>query len=334
MTRYQYLFSLTFIFLLTFSAISENMHDSMLYSELMENTGDSYRKVMNTIITTEQNTNHLQSIIQQETPNNSKALHARILLAHIQHPAVFDEFISELKKWHLDPSNSVGVRPGLMSGMLLRFAELGPESRYIEKRVGWECHDLKGEAGNILTMRKPHYERIEKFTNVEVQAGIARNAAARQAILEYFLKFLDEASAYEQSEMVDLVHRLWGSTSSRLRKDELVADNLIDAVFRDESRPVAVRMRAAFYLPENRQDEVQEFMLNVVTNIPAVDSCYLDENMVNGALAYLEFSADTNTLAVLKGQTNAPAWKLKKIEKSIHAIELRLSKPTPNPKNL
>ena len=181
-------------------------------------------------------------------------------------------------------------------------------------------------------MRQRKYEKVEKYTDDEVQAGIARNAAARQAVLEHFLKFLDEGDAYEQSEMVELVNRLWGRDRSNRTEDLAVVDNvpdadaLIETVFRDDSRPTAARMRAAFCLPDDKRPEIRTFMLNVVTNTPDDDMYHQSEDMVNRALTCLESSADANALAVLKSQTNAPGWKREKVEKTSQIIESRLSK--------
>jgi hypothetical protein len=183
-------------------------------------------------------------------------------------------------------------------------------------------------------MRQRKYKQIEKYTDAEVQAGKARNAAARQAVLEHFLKFLGEGDAYEQSEIVDLVNQMWGRNRARRTCDLAVvdhmqdADALIEAVFRDASRPAAVRMRAALCLADAKRAEAQAFMLNVVTNTPTDDSGQQHEDMVNRALAYLESSADATTLAVLKRQTNGPAWKREKIERATHAIDDRLSATT------
>ncbi len=150
-------------------------------------------------------------------------------------------------------------------------------------------------------------------------------------MLEHFLKFLDEGDAYEQSEMVDLVNRLWGRERIKRDKDLAVIDNvpdadaLIEAVFKDGSRPEAARMSAAYCLPDSKRLEVRAFMMRVVTNNPAEYKQSYD--VIDKALVYLESGADANELAVLKNQTNAPAWKRDKITQTSRTIESRLSAP-------
>jgi len=132
--------------------------------------------------------------------------------------------------------------------------------------------------------------------------------------------------------MVDLVNRLWGRERIKRDKDLAVIDNvpdadaLIEAVFKDGSRPEAVRMRAAYCLPDSKHLDVRAFMMGVVTNNPAEYNQGYE--VVDSALAYLESGADANELAVLNNQTNAPSWKRYKITKTSRAIESRLSAPS------
>jgi len=269
----------------------------------------------------------LQGVLSQEPGDSVNARHARFMLARIEHPEVFADLANEIQKWR-KPS---GERPGFLSGVLFQFVKRGPESKYVEERVrdkdGKIVFEPSGSTKGEVKLRgmRAKLVRVEKYTDAEVQAGIARNAAARQAVLEYFIKFLVEGDAYEQSEMVDLVNRLWGRGRSQRTADLAVvdyvqdADALIEAVFHDGTRPAVARMCAAFYLPDAKRPEVQAFMLNVVTNNPTDDRGHQSEDMVNRALAYLESLADANALAVLKNQTNGPTWKCQKIEKASHA---------------
>ena len=131
--------------------------------------------------------------------------------------------------------------------------------------------------------------------------------------------------------MVDLVNRLWGRDRIKRTEDLAVVDNvpdadaLIEAVFKDGSRPEAARMRAAYCLPDSKRLEVRAFMMGVVTNNPT--EYKQSYNVIDKALVYLESGADANELAVLKSQTNAPAWKRDKITQTSRAIEIRLSVP-------
>ncbi|MDI6775554.1 MAG: hypothetical protein QME60_09260 [Verrucomicrobiota bacterium] len=300
------------------------------FADAIAKTGKPYRDAVAVVINDANAAKHLDRILHQESADSVNARHARILVARIQHPEVFAEFANQIQKWREGEKSSQprGGRPGFLSGLLLSYVGHGPESKYVYVRD--EAEDKRHSGTNGLTIRGLHRKQVEKYTDAEVQAGIARNAAARQAVLEHFLKFLDEGDAYEQSEMVELVNRLWGRDRSKRTGDlaaidHVDADALMEGVFGDASRPAAARMRAAFCLADAKPPEVRAFMLNVVTNTPADDMYRQSEDMVSGALAYLETSADANTLAVLKNQTNGPAWKREKIEKTNHAIEGRLS---------
>lgn len=301
------------------------------FADAVENTGQSYRDAIAILTNDVKATTNIQGYLSQEPADRVNARHARILLARLQHPEVFAGLENEIQKWRdgEKSSNPRGGRLGFLSGLLLSYVNHGPENKYVHMRD--DAEDKRNFVTNGLAVRGLYRKKVEKYTDVEVQAGIARNAAARQAVLEHFLKFLDEGDAYEQSEIVELINRLWGRASSKRTRDLAVIDHvqdtdaLMEKVFRDASRPAAVRMRAAFCLADDKPTEVQAFMLNVVTNTPAEDMYRQSEAMVNEALAYLESSADATTLAVLKSHTNGPAWKREKIEKTTRAIEGRLS---------
>lgn len=303
------------------------------FADAVAKTGKPYRDAVAVVINDTNAAKDLESILHRESADSANARHARILLARIQHSDVFAGFGSEIQKWRdgKKASQSHGDRPGLLSGLLLSYVKHGPESKYVYVRD--DAEDKRQSSTNGLVMRGLYQKKVEKFTAAEVAAGIARNAAARQAVLEHFLKFLDEGDGYEQSEMVELVNRLWGHDRTRRMGDLASIDNvpdadaLIETVLLDDARPAEARMRAAFCLADAKRAEVQALMLGVVTNTPTDERGHQSEDMVNKALAYLESSADANALAVLKNQTNGPAWKREKIEKATHAIEGRLSAP-------
>lgn len=295
------------------------------FADAVSSCGEQYRHAVAAILKGTNAATQLESILKHEPVGSENARQARILLAHVNHPDVFPEFDNEIQRWREEEASGSprGGRPGFLSGLLMRsFVKRGPESRYVDERNGWQRTSL----GN-----RPAFKKVEKYTDAEVAAGIARNAAARQAVLEHFLKFLDEGDAYEQSEMVGLVNWLWRGTGERCTNDLAVVDlvqdvdALIHAVFRDRSCQAVVRMSAFSCLPEVNPTEAQAFMLNVVTNTPPEDRYFQIEAMVGKALYYLESSADANALAVLKSQTNGPAWKREKIKRTVQTIEGRLS---------
>ena len=225
------------------------------FVDATQSTGIVYRVAVSNALAIQDTAKTLSVFCTTSTPNNADCQQAHILLARIQHPEVFASLDAFIQTERVRLPN--GERQGFLSGMLLLFVKSGPESKTVDERVGWR----KTDYGN-----RPAYNKVERFTDTEVQTGIARNAAARQAVLERFLKFLGEGNAYEQSELLDFVYRQWGSTSSERRKDEPVADDLIESVYKDTSRPLALRIRAASYFPDVDRKEKQTFLLNAATN--------------------------------------------------------------------
>ena len=318
-------------FLVSYAVATTDSPPTKWLSDAVQKTGNAYRGAVTNMLNAEDATSRLTDALQTAGADTMQSRVFRVLLARRQQPDVFAEFDRNIAECRKGQTSSLthGWSPGILAGRLMLFTKQGPESRYVYERDDVADRNLTNT--NRLILRGLHQKKVEKYTDAEVAAGIARNAAARQAVLEHFLKFLDEGDAYEQSELVDLVNRLWGRERLRRTADLAVVDHvqdaeaLIEVVFRDESRPAAARMRAAFCLPDDKRQEVQVFMLNVVTNTPADDRGQQSEDMINRALAYLKSSADANTLAVLKTQTNGPAWKREKIEKASHVIEARLS---------
>jgi hypothetical protein len=301
-----------------------------MFDEAKASSGARYRDAATELLSRTGAKTFLQQVEQTAIPASAESRIAHILLARMQHSSVFKEFqicLSDFRKRNKDRGQQ-----GFFANQTLQFVRRGPESKYVAVGVGWEPLPAETNRPTKIIMRQRKYEQQEKYTEADVKAGIARNAAARQAVLEHFLKFLDEGDAYEQSEMVDLINRLWGRERIKRDKDLAVIDNvpdadlLIEAVFKDGSRPEAARMQAAFCLPGSKQPEAQAFMLSVVTNNPT--AYQQSHDMVRRALAYLESTASTNTLAVLKNEITAPLWKREKIEKSIHAIEIRQAEKT------
>ena len=232
-------------------------------------TGNAYRVAVSNALAVHDVAKQLATIATTTETSGADCRQACLLLARLQYPDVFTNFEALIQQERMNLLR--GERQGFLSGMLLFFAKSGPESRFVDEAVRDENGKIhwvrSGDGGtNKLHILHSEHRNVEKYTDAEVKAGIARNAAARQAVLEHFLKFLGEGSAYEQSEVLDFVYRQWGSTSFERRKDEAVADDLIEAVYKDTSRPLALRIRAASYFPDVDRKEKQAFLLNAATN--------------------------------------------------------------------
>ena len=308
------------------------------FTDCLGATGGEYRRAAAAATNAPDAVVRLQGLLDSELADCRKARLARILLARAHHPEVFRDFEKQIGEWRAVEKSPRprGTRPGQLSGHLLVFTRMGPESCLIEEyvrdndgKIVQEPYPAKRD-GRLKAIRSAK-RMVERYTEAEVKAGIARNAAARQAVLEHFLKFLDEGDAYEQSEMVDLVNRLWGRERIKRDKDLAVVDNvpdadaLIEAVYKDDSRPLFVRYTAALWLPKEKQGDFQGFMLNIVAKSMSADF-FKSDDLLNGALNYLGVEADAAALAALKSQTNGPKWKVEAVIKTTRKIESRVSK--------
>ena len=299
------------------------------FADAVQSNCTAYRQALTNILIVQDAAKQLEDILKTETAGSTNALQARILLARQYHPHVFADYEELIKKMRKDYPH--GERPGFLSGTLLRFTKQGPENKYVDEKIGRKTWQDVGPATNKVVWSDAVYKKTEKYTDAEVQAGIARNAAARQAVLEHFLKFLDDGDAYEQSEMVELVNRLWGRERIKHTIDLAVVDNvpdvddLIESVYKDDSRSLFVRYTAALWLPKEKQGDLQGFMLTVVAKSMSADF-FQSDDLLNRTLSNLESSADAAALAALKSQTNGPKWKVDAVIKATRKIESRLSK--------
>jgi len=309
--------------LVIMSCVAVGQTQSQLFKEAKLATGYAYRQAITNLLAVQDAAEQLDDVLKNLPSDSADVRQARIILARLHYPNVFIEYAALIKKCRKDFPH--GERPGFLADTILGFAKQGPENKYVDKKVGRKTWDVVGAATNRIKWGDAVYEKVEKYDDAEVQAGIARNAAARQAVLEHFLKFLDEGDPYEQSEVIDAVYRLWGSASIDRRKDEPLSDDIVASVYRDESRPLFVRYTAALWLPKEKQVDLQGFMLNVVNKSMSAD-VFQSEKLLSGALSRLESTADAATLAVLKSQTNGPEWKVQEIIRTTRKIETRLSK--------
>ena len=130
--------------------------------------------------------------------------------AREEYANVFADLASVLNEVRASTVEKHVTRNGIFSGKLNSFASQGPESIYVDEADGFR--DTKyGQRPDIRT--------VKKYTVDEVKQGIARNSAARWAILEH-LRNSSGASVYEQEELIRLAMRWWNSGSkSELTKE-------------------------------------------------------------------------------------------------------------------
>ncbi len=328
------------LFFLSWAAYSAAPSVEQVFANTVSSRGDEYRTAVKAALGNPNAEANSENLLTKVPLGSEHARQARILLARIRHPEVFIELENLVYKWREEEklySTNELIRPGVFSGRLYEFTKRGPETEFVyemekdaDGRVMFTTHSSRSTNSTLL-VKRPTQQKIEKYSSSEVEDGIVRNNASRQAVLEHFLKFLDEGSAYEQSEFVKIVGWLWGWVASGSADALIVTDNVPDAdalvfaVFQDKTRPELVRMSAAKIIVDTQPAEVQAFMLNIATSQVPEDVSNIQWSILHDSLYILGVYGDTNALAVLKSHTNAPIWKLEKIEKTVQALEKRLN---------
>lgn len=271
----------------------------------------------------------LERLLHDRHGEDAQTWQIRILLARIRRPDVFAELEQELNAWRSERHDR--VLHWQLSHRLFLFARRGPENPYVEETDGWEPLPVTSAQGKKAVFTRQRRKQVMRFSDAEVAKGIERNLAARLAILEHFLKFMDDDTPYEQSEMVLLVARLWGRGWNIGRPTTAVSapspdvDYLLNLVFSDSTRPFEARFNAADNLAETRPREVCTFMLEAVTNMPANTVCRGQMELIEQALFRLYWLADANDCAALMSQTNGPAWLSERIRVTVGGITERLN---------
>jgi hypothetical protein len=227
---------------------------------------------------------------------------ARMLLARMKHPEVFDEYreyVEGLRK------HGNYRRGGWFSANLRMFAQRGPESRFAYETE----RTPTGES---------HWKKVEKYTDEQVRQGKARNAAAREALTEHVLKFSDSVSAYEQDE---LAGALWREFSNVLAPDDFTEE-----VLSDKTRPSVFRAMVADRLPREKREMKLATMLEAVLDD---ETDREDEywGSIFYAFSFLADHGDQKTLAALTRAKPQVAWKQGLLDKAVEKIKERLSKP-------
>ena len=111
---------------------------------------------------------------------------------------------------------------GKLTGFLADFCRKWPEQRFVWEPVRTQSGDFVYKTNGII--RGKRRERIKKFAEAEVAEGRIRNAAARKAVLNYFLYEMDNGDQYEQMEVSRFVFQTWdeggGLLNRRVREED------------------------------------------------------------------------------------------------------------------
>ena len=260
-------------------------------------TGDDYRRVIAGLQTSGETEAGLREVIRSTEASPDEKLIARILLARTTHPEVFKECEQKIDSFRERQRSDrpFGTRPGFFSGFMKAFASEAPESRLllVKGSIKWP--------GNPET---EDHEKVEKYTEKEVGEGKSRNAAARLAVLEHFLKFSQDDSEYQQRELADLIYTWWRDRDPRKPEDRIQGTALLCQVYDDETRPLSVRAAAMSRVPANKRKGERELMLDILRSPKTCNELH-DGRVVRQAIDYLKQN-DPDSLK--KTQTKAQ-WK-------------------------
>ncbi len=218
------------------------------------------------------------------------------------YPTVFAEykmfFESDLKA--IEASSM--ARPGFLAGRIDSFTKKGAESRTVDVLIGRR----DTQHGN-----RPVYSNIVQYTDAEVQEGKSRNAAARLAVLHYFITSSVGGTPYEQTEIMRLFMRWWyAGPYSELTDDAIIG--LYEFVAKDLIRHPLVREYAASNLPAGRRPDMTELMLDILQ-----DNTIGDERVhgpiIERACSYLREAECINLLQSVLSDPATPVspWKAK-----------------------
>lgn len=262
---------------------------------ILTQKGQQYREAIGQLLAQPNAAARIQNNLDLSAPASAEHRQAGILLARLRHPEVFRDCEQELRRFREREDYNLMDRPGFLSGALIAFANRGPESKFVDERIGRREWQAASSSTNKLIFRDAVYRKVEKYTDAEVATGVARNAAARQALLEYILKFYEEGNAYEQTELVTLVERLWGSASSERHRDDFPADELLESICQSTNYPLVMRVEAVDCLPEPKQGGFGSLMLTALR-----DDTVVLPRTIRDALHYLEEKGSSQEKAALK----------------------------------
>lgn len=261
----------------------------------------------------------LESIAASKDMGQADRRMVAILLARMERPALFADLVKCIADVRRSPNYGRG---GYFGGSLLQFTSTGPESKFV-----WEA----GEMETTPHGAEHKYKKVEKYTDEEVTAGKARNATARLAVVEYFLKFSQDFNDYY--EMPEMLHTLkvleegrgWLGVTKRPDVGIPTRD-LIEEVLKDEKRPLPVRVAAACELPEGKIDKVAVAELMVKTlRDDSLDDDRKYRATAEVATQFLKLYGDRQDLSALKTNEPHAQWKRELVEKTVKEITARTS---------
>ena len=285
------------------------------FRECMNTDGPRYLQAVSNLFQQTDAKTFLESVASSRTAPQAERRLADILLARMERPSLFDEFSKRVVDARRGPDYGRG---SYFEGCLLQFTSTGPESKFV-----WEI-DEGGE------------KKVEKYTDADVRTGKARNAAARLALVEYFLKFSQDFNDYyEMPEMLSALKVLEDGRGwlGRTKRPEfgIPTQDLIEAVCKEEKRPLPVRVAAVSLLPEDKFDKtaVAGLMVKALQDEELQDDRKY-RRTAETAAEFLRLYGDRQSLSALKANAPKTQWKRELVEKTLKEITARTGQDPQN----
>ncbi|GEM_PF-5085965 len=261
--------------------------------------GDSYRKELKTHKLGSELSNEIKLFIQDHEISQSVKTNGKILLARVSDPDVFQEFTKRTEDWsQMQKTGMWPQRQGAFSAMVYSFATKGPETRYVYEADHDKDAEFSQKVGGTGNVRGLYKKKVITYTEADVAKGIQRNAAARCAVLEAFLKYVDEYEPFEQKDLIDVTLRLWVPTRNKnqMSPEENYILDEVAAVLDEEKVALEVAIHAAKSIYRYRPNQANVFFEGFVMG--EVDSHDFKRNLEE-VLNYLVESKNKTVLKKL-----------------------------------
>jgi hypothetical protein len=164
------------------------------------------------------------------------------------------------------------MRPGFLYGEIMRYLGSGPTSRTV--RVPDGRHIWTNRVTGLVFGSRPKFKMVEKYADAEVEAGVRRNAAARQSLLEHLGTSLHNDSPYAQREIFEVAAFLWGKDRTKSGGDQAKEDHVVNfdeiahGLMNNEALASSTRIRAALYLRDATSLDIAPVLKGIVSSLP------------------------------------------------------------------
>lgn len=292
--------------------------DDALFQACVREKGATYITAVSNYCSSASGTNMLVKMAGNSSAPVETRLQAHILLARLENSKAFDEFKEVFQKLR-DRPEAKCRRVGYLSGQILSFTRLGHESR-----MSWE---RSGER-HVGIMKAPRFEKVEKYTQRDVDLGATRNRAVRMAAVELLLKFSCTLSSYESIEFMSVLGGIkdYYEHQADTSYSGLIQDLILN-IINDDKWPLPVRVDAVYKLSPDRWNRqfVTELMFKALQEYKSEDALE-HQGTVYAACDFMKHFGNHEDLKILRGISlkNSEAQKL--LDETIVEMGVRLGK--------